>query len=275
MADTAQETAGTEPATEPTTETVKAAVVDEAEEEENKNVGDAVKKEEEAVESIYDSELPNRLIVGRNHPLSFYVDRARRVFRIEETVNITGRGDNISTACKLVEALKRQKIATIEKIATGMNVEPYFNSYGDAKWGQPTAVILFVLKRGEFGQFIADYQQRKIIEIFENNDEKSEGTLSVEKVESLEFATKFKANDQQIQDSKTFLSKVDDKTLDLPTFIKYASILIHPLLKNKIFKDILSGEFGIEVSGQRGGGSAAASKNEAATSNDAGAASQE
>jgi len=270
MADTAQETAATEPKTEPT----EKAAVDEPEEEENKNVGDAVKKEEEAVESIYDSELPNRLIVGRNHPLSFYVDRARRVFRIEETVNVTGRGDNISTACKLVEALKRQKIATIEKIATGMNVEPYFNSYGDAKWGQPTAVITFALKRGEFGEYIADYQQRKIIEIFENNDEKSEGTLSLEKVESMDFATKFKANDEQIQDSKTFLSKVDDKKLDLPTFIKYASILIHPLLKNRVFKDILSQEFGIEVSGQRGGGSAAASAG-AGADNDAPDASQE
>ena len=85
------------------------------------------------------------------------------MFRIEEQVHIQGRGDNIATTCKLIEALKRQKIAEITKISTGMNVEPYFNSYGDAKWGQPTAVILFTLKRGEFGKFIADYQQRKLL----------------------------------------------------------------------------------------------------------------
>mmetsp|Transcript_19051 Transcript_19051/g.16925 ORF Transcript_19051/g.16925 Transcript_19051/m.16925 type:complete len:248 (-) Transcript_19051:94-837(-) len=230
---------------------------------ENAEAEDAVKKEEEPVdkdvneepkvevkEEIYDSELPNRIIVGRNHPLSFYVDRARRVFRIEEQVYIQGRGDNIATTCKLIEALKRQKIAEITKISTGMNVEPYFNSYGDAKWGQPTAIILFTLKRGEFGKFIADYQQRKIIEIFENTDKDSSGVLSFDQVDGLKFDARFKSNQEQIKESKEFLSGfADKKELDLPGFIKFASILIHPLLKAKIFKDILSNDFGIEVSG--------------------------
>mmetsp|Transcript_19050 Transcript_19050/g.16923 ORF Transcript_19050/g.16923 Transcript_19050/m.16923 type:complete len:254 (-) Transcript_19050:94-855(-) len=204
---------------------------------------------EEKVE-LYDEVLPNRIIVGRNHPLSFYVDRARRVFRIEEQVYIQGRGDNIATTCKLIEALKRQKIAEITKISTGMNVEPYFNSYGDAKWGQPTAIILFTLKRGEFGKFIADYQQRKIIEIFENTDKDSSGVLSFDQVDGLKFDARFKSNQEQIKESKEFLSGfADKKELDLPGFIKFASILIHPLLKAKIFKDILSNDFGIEVSG--------------------------
>ena len=34
----------------------------------------------EEKEGIYDSDLPNRIIVGRNHPLSFYVDRAVECF---------------------------------------------------------------------------------------------------------------------------------------------------------------------------------------------------
>lgn len=232
---------------------------------ENAEAEDAVKKEEEPVdkevdkedadnkvekkEEIYDSELPNRIIVGRNHPLSFYVDRARRVFRLEEEVFIQGRGDNIATTCKLIEALKRQKIAEITKISTGMNVEPYFNSYGDAKWGQPTALILFVLKRGEFGKFIADYQQRKVIEIFENTDKENSGILSFEQIDSLKFETRFKAKEEQIKESKLFLDNQKEKQLDLPGFIKYASILIDPLLKARVFKDILSNEFGIEVSG--------------------------
>ena len=253
-----------EPKEEAPKEEEPAVVKEEAAKEETKNVeteaSEATKKEEVAIsgvedktESIYDTELPNRIIVGRNHPLSFYVDRARRVFRMETEVFIQGRGDNIATTCKLVEALKRQKIAVITKISTGMNVEPYFNSYGDAKWGQPTAIILFTLKRGLFAEFIADYQQRKIIEIFENTTKT--GKLTREQVEGLKFAEKFKAKEQQIEAAKASLDKElqeetnTDKTINLPAFIRYASKLIDPLLKPRVFKDILAKEFGIEVSG--------------------------
>jgi DNA-binding protein len=231
------------------TETTAAVEVPAPETEDTKNDEAAAPKEpEREPESIYDPDLPNRIIVGRGRPLSFYVDRARRVFRIEEEVHVTGRGDNISTACKLVEALKRQKIAVITKMSTGMDVQPYFNAAGDAKWGQPTAVILFKLKRGELGQFIADYQQRKVIEIFEANDPKCTGELSVETAEALDLGTKFKAKEEQMAQSKAFLGKVSGP-MDLPTFIKYASILIHPLLRNKVFKEVLTNEFNIEVSG--------------------------
>jgi len=207
-----------------------------------------VEAEPEKEEPLYDTDLPSRIIVGRGRPLSFYVDRARRVFRIEDEVQVTGRGDNISTACKLVEALKRQKIATIHKMSTGMDVQPYFNAAGDAKWGQPTAVIVFKLKRGEFGKYIADYQQRKVIEIFENKDEAKGGTLSMEVVEALDFATKFHANEEQVAEAKAFVAGCGG-SMDLPTFIKYASILIHPLLKNGVFKKVLAREFDIEVAG--------------------------
>jgi len=88
------------------------------------------------------------------------------------------------------------------------------------------------------------------VEIFENSDEKKEGVLSLEKVESLALGTAFKANEEQIEKSKKFLSGLSAKTLDLPAFIKYASILIHPLLKNKVFKDVLSDTFKIAVSGK-------------------------
>merc|ERR1712025_1160135 len=125
----------------------------------------------------------------------------------------------------------------------------YFNAAGDAKWGQPTAVILFKLKRGELGKYVADYQQRKVIEIFEANDPKCTGEMSVEAAEALDLGTKFKAKEEQMAESKAFLAKVGGKTLDLPAFIKYASILIHPLLRNKVFKEVLTNEFNIEVSG--------------------------
>ena len=201
-------------------------------------------------DAIYDDATPNRIIVGRNFPLSFYVDRARRVLRMETIVHIDGKGENIATACKLVESLKRQKVVVTEGIHTGMNTEPYFTAQGDARWGPPTAVISFKLSRGEFAEYIADYQQRKIVEIFENADEKSEGTLSFDKVEVLDLANKFHANSEQIEQGKEFLSKCQtEQCMDLPTFIKYASIMIHPLLKNQVFKQILADEFGLSVAG--------------------------
>ena len=204
-------------------------------------------EEEEEETSIYDDATPNRIIVGRNFPLSFYVDRARRILRIDSEVYVDGRGENIATACKLVESLKRQKVAQTIKISTGMNTEPYFTAQGDARWGPPSAVISFKLSRGEFAQYIADYQQRKIVEIFEDNDEKAEGVLSLDKIESMELDSKFQANDDQIAEAQAFLSNLSEASVDLPTFIKYASICIHPLMKNVVFKQILSKEFGLSV----------------------------
>jgi len=161
---------------------------------------------------------------------------------------VSGRGDNISTACKLVEALKTQKVAKIDKISTGISCEPFFSARGDAQWTTPTSVITFKLSRGEFGEFIADYQQRKIVEIFEKTDEGKKGVLSSKVVEGLGLGEAFKANAEQMEESKKFLSGKD--SLDLPTFIKYSSILIHPLLKNKVFKDVLTSTFKIPVSGK-------------------------
>lgn len=213
---------------------------------ENADTDEALNEED----AIYDEAVPNRIIVGRNFPLSFYVDRARRVLRMETLVHIDGKGENIATACKLVESLKRQKVVVTEGIHTGMRTEPYFTAQGDARWGPPTAIISFKLSRGEFAEYIADYQQRKIVEIFENADEKSEGTLSFDKVEVLDLANKFHANSEQIEQGKEFLSKLQtEQCMDLPTFIKYASILIHPLLKNQVFKQILADEFGLSVAG--------------------------
>eukprot|EP01084_Bolivina_argentea_P276380 471585_1 len=207
------------------------------------DAGDDIDEPKE--EPIYQEQLPNRVIVARNHPLSYYVDRARRILRMEDKLFVSGRGNTISMACTLVEVLKRQKIAVVESISTGMNVEPFFNAAGDPRWSSPTSMITFNLGRGEFAEFVADYHQRKVIEIFENTDEKDDGSLSFDKIESMDFVTHFKANDDQQQKAKEFLSSQEEKKLDLPTFIKYASILIHPLLKDKVFKQVLSKEFGI------------------------------
>eukprot|EP01083_Nonionella_stella_P005883 16982_1 len=215
------------------------------EKEEPKAEEEAEKKEEVEEENIYQEQLPNRVIVARNHPLSYYVDRARRILRIEEKLYVSGRGNTISMACTLVEVLKRQKIGEVASVSTGMNVETFFTSSGDPRWSTPTSMISFNLVRGEFAELVADYHQRKVIEIFENKDTEQSGTLTFDEIESLQFETRFKANEEQVAAAKEFLGKQKDKALDLPNFIRYASILIHPLLRDKVFKSVLSAEFDI------------------------------
>jgi len=206
---------------------------------------DGVDDEEQEEQKIYQEQLPNRVIVARNHPLSYYVDRARRILRMEEELFVSGRGNTISMACTLVEVLKRQKIGEVKSISTGMNVEPFFNSSGDPRWSQPTSMITFNLTRGEFAEYVADYHQRKVIEIFENRDKENTGYLSFDDIEELRFAERFKAKPEQIEKAKQYLNNSGEQRLDLPNFIKYASILIHPLLKDKVFKNVLSTEFNI------------------------------
>lgn len=227
---------------------VETAELEQAQPEKEKEQAEAEEEEEEEV-SLYDEPNPERIVVGRSFPLSFYVDRARRILRIGDDLYIDGRGENIATACKLVESLKRQKVAITTKISTGMNVEPYFTAQGDVNWAVPVAAISFTLVAGEYAKYIADYQQRKIVEIFEHQDEKCDGLLSMDKVKELDLLTKFKANKEQIEEANKFLSDLSEDCIDLPNFVKYASICIHPLLKNRMFKEILSGEFGLSVSG--------------------------
>ena len=133
-----------------------------------------------------------------------------------------------------------------------METQPYFTKQrgsrgGDAMWSQPSTVIRFTLEQAEFAKYVSDYHQRKVIEIFEKADSDNDGKLSFDEIDELDMASAFHANEEQISDSKEFLSKEGepDKTLNLPNFIKYASILIHPLLKDELFKQALSDKFGI------------------------------
>ena len=165
----------------------------------------------------------------------------------------------MSKACTLVEVLKRQKIAKIKSVSTGMETQPYFSnrrqgrrSAGDAMWSQPTTVIRFTLEQGEFAQYVSDYHQRKVIEIFENADSDNDGKLSFEEIDGLDMSSAFYSNDEQISRGKDFLAAngEPDKTLNLPNFIKYASILIHPLLKDELFKQALSDKYNIVTGDQ-------------------------
>merc|ERR1719464_2255892 len=222
-------------------------------EEETKVVVDDAKKEEpqaqeEEKEVIYQDAIPNRVVVARKHPLSYYVDRARRILRMEEQLYVSGRGNTISMACTLIEVLKRQKIGKVVSISTGLLVEPFFNNAGDARWREPTTVMTFKVSRDEFAEYVSDYHQRKVVEIFEVTDKEKTGTLDFEQIDALKMSERFQANDEQCASAKEFMEKCKEKSMDLPTFIKYSSLLIHPLLKDKVFKSMLT-EFGIKVRG--------------------------
>lgn len=203
------------------------------------------KQEEES----YLSDPPvNRIIVSRARPLSFYVDRSRRILRNKDehdnpmTMTVTGFGDAIAMACTLVEVLKRQKIAEVVKIQTLMDTNPSFRGGGKLHWDEPTPRIIFDLKAGELAPYIADYHQRKVIEIFESNDSEHTGKVSVDEVKKLPLAEAFRANEEQVTKANEFLGKQGSE-LDLPAFIKYTSELIHPLLRDKAFKEGLANHF--------------------------------
>merc|ERR1719203_893572 len=218
-------------------------------------VVDDVKQEEEPEkeeEAIYQDAIPNRVVVARKHPLSYYVDRARRILRMEEQLYVSGRGNTISMACTLIEVLKRQKIGKVVSISTGLLVEPFFNNVGDARWREPATMITFSVTRDEFAEYVSDYHQRKVVEIFETTDKEKTGRLNFEQIDGLKMGERFQANDEQSESAKEFIAKCKEKSMDLPTFIKYCSLFIHPLLKDKVFKSMLT-EFGIKVRGMTDG----------------------
>lgn len=222
-------------------ETKTVDVEDSKKEEEPQKQEEEVEEKEEV---LFQDPLPNRVIVARNHPKGYYVDRARRILRMEEELFVSGRGGSISLACTLVETLKRQKIGKVASISTGIITEPSFNKKGETEWSKPTTMITFKITRDELAEFVSDYRQRKVIEIFERKDSEKKGALSFEQIDSLKMSERFKANAEQIESAKAYMSKQNARSMDLPTFIKYASILIHPLLKDKVFKSVLP-EFGV------------------------------
>jgi len=202
---------------------------------------EATEKENE--DSIYEEKLPNRLIIKVNPRrrfarLNYFAIRARKILRSDETLTITGVDKAISMACTLVELLKRQKIAKVTKIATNMNLDPSFSGHGSGlAWGHPVPTIVFHIERGDHATCVADYQQRKVIELFEKYDPESTGKLSKETIEKLNLPEVFLTVEEHQEQAKKFLQGIHD--VDLPHFIRYSSLLVHPLLKNSVFKDRL------------------------------------
>ncbi|ETO18360.1 hypothetical protein RFI_18912 [Reticulomyxa filosa] len=95
-----------------------------------------------------------------------------------KTCDGMGKKKDISIACELVEFLKRQKVAKVTRIATNMNISPNFARHGNTlAWGKPTPTIVFHLERGDHATFVGDFQQKKVIEIFEKHDATNTGKL--------------------------------------------------------------------------------------------------
>jgi len=200
--------------------------------------------EQREEDSIYTSKLPNRLVVTMNprlraRRLFYFMNRARKILRCDDTLTITGVDKAISMTCTLVELLKRQKIAQVTKIATNMNLNPNFGRYGNnVAWGQPVPTIVFHMKRDEHAGFVSDYHQRKVIEVFELHDAEHTGKLSKKDIEEMKLDELFLANKEQQEEGIKCLRGRDE--LNLPDFIRYCSLLIHPLLKDTVFKEKLT-----------------------------------
>jgi len=195
-------------------------------------------------DSIYINKLSNTLFLTtnprrRNPRLNYFINRARRILRVHETLVVTGVNRAIPMACTLVEFLKRQKVAKVAKIATNMNISPNFGRYGGGvAWGQPEPSVVFHLGRAEHATYVSDYQQRKVIELFETHDPKQTGTVSKKIIEEMNLAQHFLATKEQEEKAKKCLQGGNE--VDLPRFIHYCSELIHPLLKDSVFKEKLA-----------------------------------
>eukprot|EP00483_Globobulimina_turgida_P001961 UN01963 len=204
--------------------------------------------EEEKVESkrnlkIYMKNVPKDLMIDRNYTIAYYIKLAATILRSNNEIIISGKGVNTSIAVSLVEALKRQKLANVISIKTGMDVSDFF-AKGDPSWSQPCAMMTFYLSGGEYAQYISGFEQRKMIEIFERIDSECSGYLNLQQIRSLQFGQRFRATKIQIKKSQEFLLQFEkEQQLNLPNFIKYASLLIHPLLGDAFFKRIVLTEF--------------------------------
>jgi len=206
----------------------------------------AKETEDKQDDGIYSPPLPNKLVITMNprrrYPrLSFFINRARKILRHDETLTITGVDKAISMACTLVELLQREKIAKVTKISTNMNLSPNFGGYnGNLAWGDPVPTILFEVKRGEYATCVSDYHQRKVIEIFENSDSQHTGKVEIKIIHDMNLPLVFSSTPEQKEEATKYLKKTGGSDINLPHFIHYCSFLIHPLLKDSVFKESLA-----------------------------------
>jgi len=204
-------------------------------------------QDEKKADSVYNEQIVERVIVS-SKPLPFYVDRARRALRLHQEITVIGFDNFISSACTVVETLKRQKIAHIKKIETNMDI-PLLNSNNFVSFARPVPKIVIHLSRGELAQYLSGFYQRKVIEIFENADKESTGRLTYDQVAKLDFPNAFHATEEQkLHAQKEIQGK---HQISLSDFIRFASHAIHPKLRDDVFKQIIEERYGIHFQSQR------------------------
>jgi len=208
-------------------------------------------EEEVEEEMFYSTPLNAQMILwhgrrAQKHPLIHFVERARKILRTQPQITIIGRSNTIARACAVVDTLTRDKIGVLEKVSTDIQSDPFFTAEGNVKWTPPTPTIIFRVNQGEFAQTLSEYQQIKLSEIFEKFDPEITGFVSFEVVENMKLAEKFHAIDEHIEEAKAFLAEMEEERLDLPGFLRYAQRLISPMLKDRIFKRVLTEQFDVD-----------------------------
>lgn len=153
----------------------------------------------------------------------------------------------MARACTLVEMLKDAKICVVTKISTNVHSEPFFTEANDVRWTPPVPIITFRISRGELAQSLSEYQQIKMSEIFEKFDAELTGFVSFDAVESMKIAERFHATKDMIDASQAFLATKDEQRLNLPDFLRYAEMLISPMLEDRSFKKIIAKQFDVSV----------------------------
>jgi hypothetical protein len=124
-------------------------------------------------------------VATQGNSLPFYLSRARKILRIQETCTIGGLGQAIGLVVEVAEILKREKVAVVTKIETTM----VDGSGNRTRFRKPKMEIS--LARGEFATVVSDFRRRKVTDIFESYDKEMKGTLPVDEIRKMDLATVF------------------------------------------------------------------------------------
>jgi hypothetical protein len=184
---------------------------------------------------------PRVNVAATQNTLQFYLARARKILRLEEECTVGGLGQAIGLVVEVVEILKREKVAVVKKVETSMVDGKSLRT----RFRKPKIEI--TLGRGEYATLVSDYRRRKVIDIFETHDPEMTGKLSRDQIEKLNLAELFHSSEKAdgVEDIDRVAAAADflntKEELDLPEFIRYASILINPLLLEAKFKVAVSG----------------------------------
>lgn len=200
----------------------------------------------------YHLKVPNnRINVASNQPTRTYMTRAKKILRSHDTMTIGALGMAMSIAVELAEMLVNSHYAT------KLNIRTSYVGKGDQTnlKGPRKPCIEITMGRGEYGELVSGYRQRKVTDLFErlalktNNDGEFPDNvqyLRKDVVRKEDFHVSFFSEDMRLKNSNDLLDEVDGDTIDLPTFIRYMSKVIDPLLLDRHFNDVMR-KYNVEV----------------------------